>query len=227
MAAGLSRAARALVNEMFPETGSEMDALRSAVQTIQLPPEQVVFRRGDHCKGYLVVISGCVRVQVISTNGREVLLYKVNDRESCVITTSCLISQDAYPAEGVTEIETDALVLKQPVFDQALASSATFRRFVFASQGQRLSDLILRLEDVVFERLDVRLARWLVEHSQDGASIITTTHQQLASELGSVREVVSRQLKAFEHKGWISLSRGAIDVRNIHALAAILDESTK
>jgi CRP/FNR family transcriptional regulator len=168
-----------------------------------------------------VVIDGSVRVQALSPGGREVTLYRVGSGQSCVITTSCLIGQEDYPAEGVTETETTALILSQGVFKELLSKSEAFRRFVFANQGRRLSDLIHRVEDVAFGRVDARLARLLVGRSESGGGRISATHQQLASELGTAREVVSRQLKLFEKKGWIAVRRGAVEIHNPAALAEI------
>lgn len=210
-----------LVETLFPGSGPEMRALRAGVQRVRLPAEQVVFHRGDACRNYLVLVSGSVRVQVFSPGGREVVLYRVGRGQSCVITTSCLISQEAYPAEGVTEQRTEALSIPKGLFDKALAQSENFRRFVFANQGRRLVDLIQRVEEVAFGRVDVRLARHLLERGERQAGPINATHQQLAGELGTAREVVSRQLKAFEKKGWILLQRGSIELVQPQALARL------
>lgn len=218
----MSAAARALLERLFP---AGLEALRARVEEVHLPAGQMVFRRGDPCRHYLLVVRGSVRVQVLAANGREIILYRVCDGQSCVITTSCLISVEAYPAEGVTEVETRALVVPQAVFDEALGSSAEFRRFVFANQGQRLGDLIQRVEDVVFGRIDVRLARLLLTLSEQGARPVAATHQQLASELGSAREVISRQLKQFAGHGWVGLGRGTIEVKAPAALGEISRQS--
>ena len=192
------QAIAALLMKLLPGDSNDLQQLRTAAQTVHLPVGQMVFRRGDPCQGYLLMVAGCVRVQVVSEGGRDVVLYRVNPGESCVITTSCLISHENYPAEGIVEEDATALVFSQSVFEHGLAISDVFRRFVFSNQGRRLSDLILRIEDVVFERLDSRLAKLLIEYSEAQQPIIQMTHQQLASELGTAREVVSRQLKVFE-----------------------------
>ena len=211
----------ALLSEWFPGDDVALEQLRHQAQFVQLPAGYTVFRSGDACRNYLVVVDGSVRVQALSPGGREVTLYRVTSGQSCVITTSCLISQEVYPAEGVTETETSALVLSQGSFNEALARSDAFRRFVFAAQGQRLSDLIRRIEDVAFGRVDVRLARLLIDRGRRNAGQISATHQQLASELGTAREVVSRQLKVFERQGWIRGHRGSIEVLNDESLARV------
>jgi len=211
----------ALLGEWFPDRDIALEQMRKQVQFVELPPDYEVFRRGDACRNYLVVLDGSVRVQALSPGGREVTLYRVTGGQSCVITTSCLIGRENYPAEGITESETTALVLSHGVFRELLGSSETFRRFVFASQGKRLSDLIHRVEDVAFGRVDARLARLLVGRSGSGSNRVSATHQQLASELGTAREVVSRQLKLFEKQGWIAVRRGAVEVHNAGALERV------
>lgn len=213
--------AATLLETLFPGSDPEMRALRAGVQRARLPAGQAVFHRGDACRNYLVVLNGSVRVQVLSPAGREVVLYRVGEGQSCVITTSCLISQEAYPAEGITEQETEALSIPKGLFDRALASSEHFRRFVFANQGRRLADLIQRVEEVAFGRIEVRLAKHLLELGKRHDRRINATHQQLASELGTAREVISRQLKAFENKGWIALQRGSVEIVQPQALARL------
>lgn len=214
-----------MLDTWFPGTGAAQHTLRAQVQTVVVPQGRMVFHRGDPCRNYLVVTEGCVRVQVLSQGGREVVLYRVTDGQSCVITTSCLISREAYPAEGVTERETSALVIPRGTFNEALGCSEAFRHFVFTGQGQRLSDLIQRVEDVAFGRVDARLAKHLLDRCLSGAASINATHQQLAGELGTAREVISRQLKVFERNGWIAVHRGAVEVLQPQALSLLLEAS--
>lgn len=210
-----------LIDAWFPAGDSALQPLRERLQLVQLPAGYDVFRLGDTCRNYLIVIAGSVRVQALSTAGREVVLYRVTDTQSCVITTACLISGEAYPAQGVTESATTGMLLPQPDFNVAMEQSAAFRRFVFANHGRRLGDLIQRIEDVAFGRVDARLARHLVDRSQGRGGTIVATHQQLASELGTAREVVSRQLKGFEKQGWIRVLRGSVEVLQPQSLARL------
>jgi len=216
-----STAIAAWLDRWFPGDDVGLQRLRAQLQVVRLPADHAVFRRGDACRSYLLVITGRVRVQALSASGREVVLYRVTDAQSCVITTSCLISNETYPADGVTEVETTALVIPQGIFNEMLGSSTAFRQFVFGNQGKRLGDLIHRIEDVTFGRVDVRLARLLSEGGQRDGGTILATHQQLANELGTAREVVSRQLKLFEKQGWIKGLRGSIEVLQPQALARV------
>jgi CRP/FNR family transcriptional regulator len=210
-----------LLEQWFPETDATLQYLRRQVQTVQVPAGEVLFRRGDVCRNYMVVLSGTVRVQVQSTGGREVSLYRVTDGQSCVITTACLISHEHYPAEGIAERQTAAVLVSHGLFHEALVSSADFRRFVFGAQGRKLSELIQRIEDVAFGRVDVKLARLLIDRCDNRPGSISATHQHLARELGSAREVVSRHLKAFEKNGWLTVRRGRLEILRPEALQVL------
>jgi len=205
----------------FPELSQSQDPiiqkLLASAHEITVPAGEVVFRRGDTCENYLLVAKGSVKVVLSSASGREVLLYHVKSGESCVLTTSCLLGGDKYPAEGITETSVDALMLQRKIFDQALGESSEFRRFVFANMGRRFADVIERMEAVNFTNIDSRLAQALLDNASEQTSL-AITHQSLADEMGTAREVVSRHLKTFEHRGLIKLGRGVIDIRNIDQL---------
>ncbi len=213
-----------ILEQWFPPDDLALQQLGRQVQRVRLPAWQTLFQRGDACRNYLVVVSGSVRVQAVSAGGRKVVLYRVTGGQSCVITTSCLISEEVYPAEGVTEEETEALLIPQTVFNEALGYSGAFRRFVFTHQGQRLGDLLRRIEDVAFGRVDARLAKHLVDRCRNQPGPVTATHRQLASELGTAREVVSRQLKVFEREGLIVVRRGAVEVIKPDALTHVWEQ---
>lgn len=178
---------------------------------VTLPAGARVFRPGDPCRHFLMLLEGAVRVQVVSEGGREIVLYRIGPGETCILTTACLFAGEPYPAEGVTETDVRAAALPLALFHETLAGSDGFRRFVFASFGERVAALLLLVQEVAFGRMDVRLAQRLLRlGGADGA--LAATHQQLAAELGSAREVVSRLLKEFERHGWVRLSRGQIEL---------------
>lgn len=193
-------------------------------RVVTLPPGTAVFHDGSACVHYVLVIEGSVRVQKVAENGREIVLYRVESGQSCVLTTNCLISHGDYSAEGIAETEVKAMILPAAAFRLLLARSEAFRDFVFSAYATRIADLLLLIEEVAFGRVDVRLAAWLSQHSgQDGA--IRATHQDLATELGTAREVVSRQLKEFERRGWVGLFRGRIEIKNRAGLESLRDSS--
>ena len=202
--------------DAFPELKVNRDRVWRAslgkAMRMQVKQGSVLFRDGDACNGYVLVVQGAVRVQKVDPQGHEIVLYRVEEGQSCMLTTTCLLAKQHYPAEGVAETDVDLVLLPLDVFDAALSESPVFRQFVMANIGHRISDLMLLLEDVAFGRKDVRLASFLLKHSSRDGDVLSLTHRQLAVELGTAREVVSRLIKDFERKGLVKLGRNKVTV---------------
>jgi CRP/FNR family transcriptional regulator len=196
----------AAINELLDHAG-----------VLHLPANATAFRHGDACENYLLILEGRVKVLTRAENGREIVLYRLGAGDSCVLTTSCLFGHASYPAEGIAETDVTALAIAAGPFHRVIQSSRHFREFVFSSFSSHLGSLIALVEEVAFGRLDIRLARHLLEYDGHGI-LLHTTHQQLATELGSAREVISRQLKDFETRGWLKLGRGSIELIDKNAL---------
>lgn len=213
-----------LWQRFFPQfLESEDPALKTLVENaklIELPGGKTLFYPGAPCQNYVLVVDGQIRVHLVSENGREILLYRVKPGDSCILTTSCLLGKKPYPAEGTTEQPVTAFVIDQSSFQKTLEHSDDFRGFVFENFSTRLSTVITRMEEVVFEAVERRLAKVLLENSQE---TLEKTHQELAAELGSAREVISRHLKRFERYGWIKMQRGSIRVLDAKALQRVTD----
>lgn len=178
--------------------------IAAAARSVRIPGGQGVFHRGDPCGAFLLVTAGSVKVSTMTDSGRELLLYRVGPGQTCVLTTAALLAHGDYDAEGMTEVDTEALAIPRPLFEELLASSPGFRRFVFSSYGERLRDLIGLVQEVSQRHVDRRLARFLAERA---ASPIEMTHQEIAAEIGTAREVVSRLLKQFAAEGLVSIER--------------------
>ena len=210
----------------FPELNKVSDKVwlstSSEVKRMNVPKGTVLFQNGDDCKAYVLVISGSVRVQKIDPNGHEIVLYRVEEGQSCMLTTTCLLGKHCYPAEGIAETDVDMIVLPEQSFDSALAESAGFRKFVMSNIGTRIADLMLLLEDVAFGRMDARLARFLIQKAEAESGTLVFTHKQIAVELGTAREVVSRLLKTFERQGLVLLSRNQIELTDIVRLKQLM-----
>lgn len=196
--------------------------LAVAADRVRLPSGAAAFRPGDACSAYLMVLDGTVKVATTAESGREIVLYRVGRGETCVLTTSCLMSAADYEAEGLAETQVTALALPAVAFRDLLTESRVFRDFVFSSFGTRLTGLLALIQEVAFQRIDRRLARLLLSRGRGGEAI-AATHQDLAVELGSAREVISRQLKEFERRGVVSLTRGHIRLVDADALARLAD----
>lgn len=182
-------------------------------QTMALPADMAVFREGDQCSNFLLVIDGAVRVQKLSESGREIVLYRVEEGQSCILTTACMLGGKQYSAEGYTETEVHAVALPHQAFQRALHGSRCFREFVFGVYAERVTELLLLIDAISFGRVDQRLVGYLLEHA-DGNGSLALTHQELARELGTAREVVSRLLKEFERRGLVQLGRGRIGIQD-------------
>jgi len=184
---------------------------------VKLPKNTTIFYQGASCENYLLVVEGSVKVYTRAMNGREIVLYRVQDGQSCTLTTTCLLANNNYPAEGLTETPVEALVIPLAEFNKGLAESNDFRTFVFNTYGKRLCDIINLVGEVSFNRIDIRLANYLLKNFDHNKTLIVT-HQTLAIELGTAREVISRQLKIFEGKNWLQLNRGEITLVNIEKI---------
>ena len=160
----------------------------------------------------LLLLSGSVRVQQTSETGREVFLYRVGPGESCVLTTACMLADEDYSAEGIAESDVEAVVIPRSVFDELVGRSSLFRSFVFQAYSHRIADLFGLIDDIVFQRMDVRLAARLLEMESGG--LISATHQAIAVELGTAREVISRILGEFHRRALVETARGEIRITN-------------
>ena len=198
-------------------------ALSAAARPSALQAGTVVFRPGVPCERFLIVLDGVVRVRMLAESGREIVLYRVTGGETCIMTTACLMAGSEYAAEGVAETSVRAVAVPGATFHRLLTDSDAFRRFVFGAYGARLADLMMVVQEVAFRRIDVRLARYLSEARGPGGAI-DATHEAIAAELGTAREVVSRQLKDFERRGWLRRSRGRIVVADPDPLRALAED---
>jgi CRP/FNR family transcriptional regulator len=169
-----------------------------------------VFCEGDTCKGYMLVVKGVIRVYRMDTEGREILLYRVQAGENCMLTTTCLLGSQTYPAQGLVEDDVEVVFLPAKLFESLLIDSIPFRREVMSSISRCICDMMLLIEDVAFGRMDQRVATLLLKRADKEGDTLLCTHQEIAAELGTAREVVSRILKDFEARGWVALSRGSI-----------------
>jgi CRP/FNR family transcriptional regulator, anaerobic regulatory protein len=198
---------------------SAKDLIKQQMRPLTLNAGGHAFHTGDTCTNYLVVKSGSVKVSVTTESGREIVLYRVQEGETCVLTSACLMSGAKYEADGIAESVTEAIILPKPAFEELLAASPRFRQFVFSTYGERLHSLIGLVQEIIVKHVDRRLARQLLAHSNAG--VIQSTHQALANDLNTVREVITRLLNDFAQKNWIELSRGQIKIVDQPAMEAL------
>jgi CRP/FNR family transcriptional regulator, anaerobic regulatory protein len=207
-------------SELFPalqHLPDVVEALAGKCAIIELAAGARIFGPDQTPQNFILLIEGSVRVQQMSEDGREIVPYRIAGGESCALTTACLMSDESYQAEAIAETNIRAVGIPRGLFDELVAKSPGFRRFVFSAFRARMTDLFRVIDEIAFSRMDVRLAHKLVELSH-GAAILAITQQQLASEIGTAREVVSRMLSEFHRRGLVLPVRGSITITNRPAL---------
>ena len=190
------------------------------VQAMEIPANTNLYQPGDVCNNFVFVETGRVRVEMLAQNGQQLMLYRIQAGESCVLTTSCLLGGDPYSVQATAETDLKINLVAKSEFSAALNQSENFRQFVFNGFCARLTDVIARMNELAATTVDQRLASVLVErYETSGAeSTIQLTHENIAIEVGTAREVVSRRLAAFEKQGFLTRQRGEIQIRDIDGL---------
>ncbi|QFT93325.1 Global nitrogen regulator [Roseovarius sp. THAF9] len=200
------------------------DRLIRAARIVRIDQGTQVFGPDNVPDQLFFLFDGRIRVSQTSEGGREIVLYRVEAGDSCVLTTACMLAEEAYNAEGIAETDVVAVVLPKPDFDRLVAEEEPFRKFVFDAYSRRLIDMLRVVDDVAFGRIDVRLAERLLALAGDRKEV-AATHQDLASELGTAREVISRVLADFQKRGLVQQSRGRISLADKPALQALAESA--
>ena len=196
---------------------ARLDELLAEGDVVHAPKGAVLFEPGQPCRGFPLVLEGSVRVAKSSAGGRELVLYRVDPGQSCLLSGGCLLGHSDYSARGVAEEDVTLLSIPPALFQSLMVEFEPFRRLVFSMYGERLAEVMELVDEVAFRRLDQRLAQLLIRRGP----VIEATHQKLADELGSVREIVSRLLRSFEGRGWVKLERERITLVAPQPLAAL------
>jgi CRP/FNR family transcriptional regulator, anaerobic regulatory protein len=208
---------------LYPVLGSlpadRLSAVLAACAPLELPAGAQIFAETQPCQGFPMLLAGSIKVFKLAASGRELVLYRVVPGGSCIISSSCLLGHADYNARGVAETPLSLALLPVPAFSALMLEHPPFRDFVFHLFADRIGELMQLVEEVAFARLDQRLAKCLLARSENP---IHVTHQQLADELGSVREIVSRLLKGFADQGLVSLGREQLTIVDRAGLQQLL-----
>lgn len=169
-----------------------------------------LYWEGDKCSHIAFVLEGEIRVFKTGATGREITLYEIGPGETCILNASCIFSDQGYPADAVTLSDVRILILQSGLFEEFVNTYPVFRAFVFSLLSERLITVFQLIEEVVFGNLEDRLLDYLVEKSED--NVLQATHQVIANDLGTSREVVSRLLKDLERQGKLELGRSRVTI---------------
>jgi CRP/FNR family transcriptional regulator len=182
----------------------------AALRPHSFSEKQQVFRVGDACGVIAFLLSGRIRVYTAGASGREITLYDVEKGEVCILNVACILSHQSYPALATVTRAGSALIMQAADFLRLVDTHSEMRSFVYSGLGGRLLSMMGLVEEVAFRRLDDRLREYLTRRTENGA--VQTTHQKIANDLGTSREIVSRVLEDFEQRGMVRLSRNQIDI---------------
>lgn len=200
------------------------EAFAAEGRVVRLKAGEFFLREGDACGQFAILVSGRLRVFKLAESGHEITLYHVGPGEACPLNVSCILSDRPVPAMAVAEEDSEALVTSAVTFRRWVAEHEPLRTFVFQMFSTRLAEVMSLVEEVAFRRMDQRLAHRLLELFRADAGprdSVAVTHAELASDLGTAREVVSRLLKEFERVGAIGLARGHIQLRSLARLESL------
>ncbi len=209
------------ISNLFPfflETG--MDNVVHSIAKI--PAGACAFLEGDHSSHVAFVLKGSLRVIKIGESGREILLYRVLPGESCILQLSSVLAGVGYPATAIVENEAEAVMIPAERFKHWINESQSLRDFVYGNLTKRISAMMALVEEIAFKRMDVRLIELLLSKTSAEQRVIKMTHEEIAGELGTAREVISRLLKNLENDAFLELSRGKIELTNRNGLQSIL-----
>ena len=181
--------------------------------------DEMIFGLGGSCPGMIYVIDGSIRVFILSEEGREVTLFRVEEGESCILSASCVLSQISFETHMVATEKTRILTVGAGAYEKLMNSNLALRCFTYELAAERFSSVVCVMEQILFARFDRRLAGFLIrEFEKSGNPEIRMTQEEMAREVSSAREVVARMLKQFSSDGLIESRRGSVILRDIEAL---------
>ena len=209
-------------DKLAPEHQQEI--LRS-VSTREFQKGTVIYDGTTGCTGFIVVESGQLRGFIVSEEGREITIYRLFERDICLLSASCILNSIQFDISIETERDSRVWIIPPELFQRIMKESAPLANYVSEIMQQRLSDVMWLIEQILWKRLDKRIAAFLMEESTlEDTLKLTTTHEQIARHLGTAREVVTRMLRNFQSEGMVKISRGSIEITDEKRLAALAEE---
>lgn len=200
-------------------TQEQRELLRAGSYLRHYDPGRFIYNGGEDCLGMVLVLRGRLRAFLLSEEGREITLYRLSPGEPCVLTAACVMSQISFETHMAAEELTELLIVKAGLVAQLAGENVHVRCFLYELAAERFSAVLWALQQILFKGFDRRLAERLVaEHDRTGQSCLRVTHEQLARDTNSAREVVTRMLKRFAADGLVELGRGAIRLKDVPRL---------
>jgi CRP/FNR family transcriptional regulator, anaerobic regulatory protein len=200
--------------DFYHESPPELQAtMAAAARYVSLAPGEFLFREGDTSMEFAAVGTGSIRVFRVGATGRDITLYHVRSQQSSLVSMLAVLLGRPVIATGQAEVATEVVLLPAAAVREWVIASDPMRRYIFETVTRALVDVTSLLEDLAFRTMDGRLAALLLQHFET-ADVISMRHEDIAAELGTAREVVSRLLETYERRGAITLSRGRVEMRD-------------
>lgn len=185
--------------------------------------EEIISGCDTSCLGMIFVIDGTLRAYILSDEGREITLFRLNKDEVCFLSASCVISQISFDTHITAQTKTDLLIIPSGTLSNVIKENIYAKCFMYEKITERFSSVMFSLEQILFMRFDTRLASFLIsEYERTGKKEIRMTHELIAQHVNSAREVVARMLKRFVSDGYIEMKRGCINIIDINGLRSLL-----
>lgn len=198
-----------------------LKAEKIAVKEVQLKQGDVIFKSGDACRAFLILTSGQLRVDITIRSGRDIILYRMEPEETCIMTTSALLNNENYYTRGIAETDLSAMAISAADFSLALRTSSEFSQYILANFSKRMSLLIRLLDKVASKDILYELCCLLLSRCDDD-NMVYLKQDALAKEIGTAREVVSRKLSVLEEQGLLRTQRGKIHLLDIPHLESLV-----
>lgn len=213
------------LKELFPFIEDiEINELNINYVKKSIPKGETIFHEGDACEGIPFVIKGCVRVSKIGKNGKEMSVYRVNAGETCILSVTSVLSKSTYPLTAIAEEDVEAVIVPCDEFKILMTASLNFQEYIYKTIISRFQEVINIIDEIIFHSIDERIIKFLLKNTKYNGDIIEITHDKIAVEIGTAREVVSRLLKEMERNNWIQLARGKVIVKKRNILEQQIKE---
>ena len=194
---------------------AEKNQIEQSVYAERYPKGMLMHRSEDSCKGLMTVLSGQLRTYILSEEGREVTLFRVNADEVCVLSASCLMDTITFDVLIEATEDTEVLVLPAAILNQVVQQNPYIELFLYKSATEKFSDVMWTMQQILFLKIDQRVAQFLWDEMvQKNSMTLSITHDEIARYIGSAREVVTKVLKYMVKEGALELKRGTIIVLN-------------
>lgn len=216
-------------SEYFPVwnklTGMQQKRLRESVRTRSVSRGTVIHNDSIECTGLLLVKSGQLRAYIVSEEGREITIYRLFERDFCLLSASCMLRNIQFEITIEAEKDSEIWVVPVSVYQELMEESAVIANYTNQIMASRFSEVMWLMEQIMWKSFDKRLAEFLLnEAALEKSEILKTTHEELANHLGTAREVVTRMLRYFQSEGMVKLSRGTVEITDPEQLEKLCEE---